>query len=248
MAAKTTMDPRRPPVLILQFMADDGPAYLGTWLDRRGIAFDLRRADAAPAFPSAIDGFAGLALLGGAMSANDDLPFLRTAQRLIEQAMRADLPVLGHCLGGQLMARTLGAPVGASPQPEVGWHAMSAVDSPARVSWFGPDAQHPVFHWHYEAFGVPAGCERLAGSPQCPNQAFALGRHLAMQFHVEVDAAKVALWLEQSDPLYDSAQREHASVHARQRVRDDTARLLGQQQRLADCIYERWAAGLVVSS
>jgi GMP synthase-like glutamine amidotransferase len=179
-------------------------------------------------------------LLGGAMSANDDLPFIHAAQRLIGQALRADMPTIGHCLGGQLMARALGASVSASPQPEVGWHAMACVDSPACSHWFGGAGQQQVFHWHYEAFGVPAGAERLAGSAQCPHQAFALGPHLAMQFHVEVDLAKIELWLAQRDALYDAQQRAHATVHSRQRIRDDSARFIEAQQGLADRIYHRW--------
>ena len=235
------------PILILQFMADDGPAYLGTWLRHRGIAFDLRRADDPHGFPEHIGGYRALAVLGGAMSANDDLPFIHTAQRLIAEALRADVPVIGHCLGGQLMARVLGAGVSASPQPEVGWHAMTTVDSPVCTRWFGSALEQQVFHWHYEAFGVPAEAERLATSAQCPHQAFALGPHLAMQFHVEVDVTKVELWLTQRDELYDAQQCAHATVHSRQRIRADTARFVEAQQGLADRIYARWAEGLRVS-
>jgi len=229
-----------PRVLILQFMDNDGPAYLGTWLARYGIASDLRVATSASGFPDRIDGYAALALLGGAMSANDDLPFLRTAKALIDQAMRRDTPVLGHCLGGQLMARTLGARVAASPAPEVGWHGLQRLDSPVSLEWLGDAQAHDVFHWHYEAFDVPSGAQRLAASPACPNQAFAIGPHLAMQFHVEVDAAKVELWLSEQDRQYDDAQRAHATVHGRDRIRHDTASALSRQIQLADRIYARW--------
>lgn len=227
------------PVLILQFMVDDAPAYLGTWLHRRGIVADVRVA-AGHAFPERIDGYRALALLGGSMSVNDDLPCLRAAERLIGQAMASDVPVLGHCLGGQLMARTLGANVAASPAPEIGWHRMDCIDSPLRGEWFGGAAVHHVFHWHYEAFDLPSGAVALGSSPHCPHQAFAIGRHLALQFHVEVDAAKVDLWLSQNEPGYLEAQRQHASAHVVQRIRDDTAHHLGPQQRLADRIYQRW--------
>jgi GMP synthase-like glutamine amidotransferase len=235
------------PILILQFMADDGPAYLGTWLRRRGIAFDVRRADEPLGFPERIDGYRALALLGGAMSANDDLPYIHAARRLITQALHADVPMIGHCLGAQLMARSLGANVRASPQPEVGWHAMARVDSLASEQWFGRESGQQVFHWHYEAFEVPTGAEPLAISPQCPHQAFALGPHLAMQFHVEADLEKIERWLSQPDHLYDQQQRMHETVHARQRIRDDSARLVDAQQHLADRIYARWAASVMLS-
>ena len=235
------------PVLILQFMENDAPAYLGTWLVHRGIANDLRLATAVGGFPERIDGYAALALLGGSMSANDDLPFLRSAQSLIDQAMQRDIPVLGHCLGGQLMARTLGARVAASPAPEVGWHRMQCVDSSSSRQWLGFVATHEVFHWHYEAFDLPAGSQRLATSEHCPNQAFAIGPHLGLQFHVEVDAAKIELWLTHHDTQYEQAQREFDTVHRGERIRRDTSRCLVEQHRLADHIYGRWAgaAGLI---
>jgi GMP synthase (glutamine-hydrolysing) len=229
------------PVLILQFMDNDAPAYLGTWLDQRGITSDLRLAIASDGFPESIDGYSALALLGGGMSANDDLPFLRTAQRLIDQAMRVGIPVLGHCLGGQLMARTLGARVAASPMPEVGWHRMQRIDSSSSREWFGDADTHEVFHWHYEAFDLPAGSQRLSSSEQCPNQAFAIGPHLGLQFHVEVDAAKIVLWLTHHDRQYEQAQQVFKTVHGAERIRQDTARYLAGQRRLADRIYGRWA-------
>ena len=234
-------------VLILQFMDNDAPAYLGTWLDERGITSDLRMAASGAGFPDRIDGYAALAVLGGAMSANDDLPFIHSARRLIEQAMRRDVPVIGHCLGGQLMASALGARVAACAKPEVGWHRMDCIESQMCHEWFGAAATHRVFHWHYEAFDVPTGAQRLASSAQCPHQAFAIGRHLAMQFHVEVDAAKVDQWLGLDDPQYEQAQREFDTVHPADRIRQDTVHWLGQQQQLADRIYLQWArnAGLI---
>jgi GMP synthase-like glutamine amidotransferase len=228
------------PVLILQFMNDDAPAYLGTWLRRHHVDAAVCLAEGGPAFPSSIDGYSALALLGGSMSVNDDHAYLRVAERLIGQAMERGVPVLGHCLGGQLMARTLGAKVVASPAPEIGWQRIACEDVSQRRDWFGPDAAHHVFHWHYEAFDLPAGAVSLASSPACLHQAFAIGPHLALQFHVEVDAAKVRLWLSQGEPAYLEAQRRHDSVHGEQRVRDDTLRHLAAQQRLADRIYQRW--------
>ena len=98
--------------------------------------------------------------------------------------------MIGHCLGGQLMARALGVRVVDSPAPEVGWQPLSVADSDAARDWFGPVRQTTVFQWHYEAFELPPGAQRLASSDACPNQAFAMGPHLGMQFHIEVDVAK----------------------------------------------------------
>jgi GMP synthase-like glutamine amidotransferase len=230
------------PVLVLQHQHNDGPSYLATWLAARGLAMDLRNTEAGDAYPESIAGHAALAILGGAMSANDPLPSLRQAERLILQALARDVPVLGHCLGGQLMARALGAAVTRSPKPEVGWHAIEIADSPAARDWFGAAPRQLVYQWHGEAFAVPAGAVHLAGNPNCPHQAFALGRSLAMQFHVEIDAAKHAAWAAETDPAYHADQRVWPTVHSGERMRRDGATALEAQQRLADRIYARWIA------
>lgn len=182
------------PVLVLQHMTDDGPAYLGTWLSRRGVPFEVRNTEAGEVFPERIEGYRALAILGGEMSANDALPSLRRAEALIRQAVAAGVPTAGFCLGGQLMARALGATVAASPAPEIGWHRIDIADDPPARHWFGDRSHATVFQWHFEAFGLPPGAQLLARSAACPHQAFSLGPHLAMQFHIEVDAAKLAAW------------------------------------------------------
>jgi GMP synthase (glutamine-hydrolysing) len=229
------------PVLILQNLTPDGPGYLGTWLAEQGIAFDVFDTEAGDAYPWSIAGYRALALMGGEMSANDDLPSLRQAERLILQAMDADLPVIGHCLGGQLMARALGAKVVASPKPEIGWQALQVADTPAARAWFGEPGERTVYHWHGESFDLPDGAELLASNAACPHQAFSLGRHLAMQFHVELDARKLAAWSASVDPTFLRLQGEHpASVQTGAAMRAQAAAALPAQQCLADRLYRRW--------
>lgn len=231
-------------VLILQNLTPDGPAYLADWLRRERVAFDVFNTEAGEAYPERIDGYGALALLGGEMSANDALPSLRQAERLILQAMHADIPVIGHCLGGQLMAHALGSTVGASPAPEIGWQSMTVADTPAARDWFGEPRALTVYHWHLESFALPPGAELLASSPACPNQAFAIGRHLAMQFHVEVDAAKLAVWSASRDPAYLRLQREHPlSVQDGATMRAQAPHALPAQQQFADRLYARWLGG-----
>ena len=232
------------PVLILQHLSLDGPAYLGSWLEREGRRFEVFDSERGQAYPQRIDAYGALAVLGGEMSANDPLPSLRQAEALILQALAADLPVLGHCLGGQLMARALGARVRASPAPEIGWQPMQVVDSPTARAWFGDAGECTVYHWHGEAFELPAGAELLAGSAACPHQAFALGAHqLAMQFHVEIDRAKLVAWAASRDPTFLRQQAEHTTVQSGAAMLAQAERALPEQQRLADRIYRRWLAG-----
>ena len=232
------------PVLILQHQHADGPAYLATWLAAHGIAFEVRNTEAGDAYPATISGWSGLAVLGGEMGANDDLPSLRDVERLILQSMADGVPVLGHCLGGQLMARALGATVSPSPKPEIGWQPLTVLDTPAAQAWFGEPGEHHVYQWHYDAFAVPDGAELLATGVACPNQAFAIGPHLAMQFHVEIDAEKHERWALDAD-AQRLAARGLPTVQGAAAMREQAKARLAAQRVLADRIYERWASALV---
>lgn len=230
------------PVLILQHLRADSPAYLGTWLEARGLPFEVRNAEAGQAFPADLGAYGALAILGGEMSANDPLPSLRAAEALVRDALAREVPTLGHCLGGQLMARALGARVLESPAPEIGWQPVQMLAGDAARNWFGAAREHVVFQWHYEAFEVPAGAERLAGSVACPNQAFGIGPHLAMQFHIEIDAAKLALWSEDAGDRYRAVLGRYPTVQDGPTMRAQCTMHLEGHQRLADGIYARWIA------
>jgi GMP synthase-like glutamine amidotransferase len=230
------------PALILQHLGGDGPAYLATWLARRGLPFEVRNTEAGEPYPAHLDGYSALAVLGGEMSANDPLPSLRQAEVLILEAMARGRPVIGHCLGGQLMARALGAPVGPSIAPEIGWHPMTLAGHAQARDWFGDGEEPTVFQWHEEAFALPPGAVALAGSAACAHQAFAIGPHLAMQFHVEVDEEKLLRWSTLDTPAYHALQRRHATVQGGACMRQAMRRHLPAQQALADRIYARWWA------
>lgn len=230
------------PVLVLQHLSADGPAYLGHWLRGQGLPFEVRNTEAGDAYPADLAAHGALAVLGGEMSANDPLPSLRQAERLILDAFARGVPVIGHCLGGQLMARALGARIVDSPAPEVGWQTMTVDASDAAQAWFGAAGPCTVFHWHYEAFELPPGAQRLAGSAACPNQAFAIGPHLGMQFHIEVDAEKIGRWSQDDGVRYHEALARHTSVQTGAGMRDGIARHLAAHQALANRVYRRWIA------
>jgi len=237
---------RRPdrPVLVLQQVAEDGPAFLATWLQAQGVAMDLRCAEAGDTLPADLRDHAALALLGGWWSANDDRAWLRAAETLVRQAVALGAPTVGHCLGAQLMARALGGTVGASPRPEVGWQRWQVAESATARRWFGAAPPERVFHWHGESFSLPAGAQLLASTAACPHQAFALGPHLAMQFHVELDAAKLQVWAADRSPEYLDLLAQHPdSVHDSMAMWADASAALPAQQALAAHLYTRWLAG-----
>ena len=233
------MSRAQPRVLILQPKADDGPSYLATWLQARGLDFTVCNVEAGDEVPVDAGGFDAIAMLGGSMSANDDLPFLHRAHALLRDAVARDVPVLGHCLGGQMLARALGAVVTDNPVPEIGWSEITRADHSLARDWLGDAAQLPACQWHFQTFSLPEGATRIAGNAACTNQAFAIGPHLGMQFHIEVDAEKLDRWHSELPPP-DSALAAHAGVQDEATMRADTARLLPHSQRIAAGIYSGW--------
>lgn len=228
------------PVLILQHQTPEWPAYLVTWLDRYQIPYKTFNAGAGEEFPTSIEPYAAMAVMGGGMGANDPLLSNRQAEILILQAVLRNRPVIGHCLGGQLMSRALGATVGSSPQPEIGWQSIEYDDDPLVLHWFGSDPTPQVMQWHYDAFDVPTGAVRLAGSRSCPNQAWTFGPHLAMQFHIEMDSVKAHAWVAEDDPKWAAARSQHDSVQDKEGILEGLVPCLPKHQATADHIYLTW--------
>jgi len=228
------------PVLILQHQTPERPAYLVTWLTQHNIPYETRCAGSGQEFPQSIEPYSALAVMGGGMSANDPLLSNRQAEILILQAVRQDRPVIGHCLGGQLMTRALGGHVSLSPQPEIGWQHIDYEDNSLVTHWFGADPTPRVIQWHYEAFSVPPGATRLAGSRSCPNQAWCLGPHLAMQFHIEIDAVKAQEWAGDEDPKWAAARAQYVSVQDSKAILEGIEPYLAHHQATADHVYQTW--------
>jgi GMP synthase (glutamine-hydrolysing) len=233
------------PIAILQHVASDGPAYFTEFLAEHGLPWRLFAAFRGDPLPARIDAFAGFAILGGPMSANDDLPHLRRAEELVRQAIAADVPVIGHCLGGQLMAKALGAAVTAAASPEIGWTQLEAKSPAAARRWFGGAERFLQFQWHHEVFGLPQGAEWLASSACCPRQAFSVAdKHLAMQFHTEVDAAKVTEWIGAAGRAEIESVCRCPGVQSADRIEEQMAAGLIAGRRIADAIYSSWCEGL----
>lgn len=228
------------PVLILQHQLPENAAYLTTWLERHRIDYRIFNAGADDEFPASIEPYAALAVMGGGMSANDALLSNRQAEILILQAMRLNRPVIGHCLGGQLMSRALGAKISTSSQPEIGWQSIEYENLSVAREWFGNNPTDTVAQWHYETFDIPAGAVRIATSPSCANQAWAMGPHLAMQFHIEIDEAKMQSWVAEDDPKWADARWRHETVQDRITMLAGIPYYLTQHQATADCVYNRW--------
>jgi GMP synthase (glutamine-hydrolysing) len=125
----------------------------------------------------------------------DTYPFITSEVAAISARLRADKPLLGICLGAQMMASALGARVAPGPIKEIGWAPLTLTPA-GQSSVLAPLACVPVLHWHGDNCDLPAGCEQLASTEPCPVQAFSrLPSQLALQFHIETDPARLEQWL-----------------------------------------------------
>ncbi|MBK8164597.1 MAG: type 1 glutamine amidotransferase [bacterium] len=179
----------------LQHVEYEGLGALAPRLAARGLPLQRTRVFAGEPLPAASD-IEFLVVLGGPMSVNDEatLPWLAPEKALIREVIVRGTPMLGICLGAQLMATALGATVGASPEREVGWWPITPVPPPSSAPFpvFPFPAAVTALHWHGEAFALPGGTVPLATSAGCPHQALQAGRRaIGLQFHPEADPAWV---------------------------------------------------------
>jgi GMP synthase-like glutamine amidotransferase len=200
--------------------------------------------DAGDPLPDSLNGFSGLCLMGGPMSVNDDLPWIAAELALIREAVRDGIPVIGHCLGGQLMSKALGGTVRRNPVKEIGWGEVRVTDPERARPWLG-DGASPLlaFHWHGETFSIPTGAVRILDSSHCENQAFVLNdRHIGMQCHVEMTPELIAAWCANgADEIGSSAG---PAVQSPAQMQADLTHRVGRLHVLADKIYSRWIQGL----
>lgn len=174
---------------VLQHVPFEGPGLIAAQAQARGLALDYRhlyRGDPVPR----VDEVAGLIVMGGPMGAGDFAahPHLRDEVDLLAAAVAADVPVLGVCLGAQLLALALGARILSGAAIELGVGSVELTPAGERDAVLAPAGREiPVLHWHDDTFTLPSGAELLASSERCVNQAFRVGRAYGLQFHVELD-------------------------------------------------------------
>ena len=229
------------PVAVFRFSDTEGPGHFATFLDANRIPWKLVKLDQGEPVPASAEPFAGLGFMGGPMSANDELPWTQPVLALMRDAVARDVPVIGHCLGGQMLARALGGEVSANPVKEIGWNPVRVVDSPRAREWFGENLREfDTFQWHGDAFSIPPGGERILTGPHCPNQAYVVGdRHLGLQCHVEMTPEMIESWIASG---WSEVQENLASpaVQPVETIRAEVPRRLPALSKTAERLYVRW--------
>jgi GMP synthase-like glutamine amidotransferase len=198
-------------VVVLQHASTEGPQRLAELFEEAGVAVEVCALDRGEPVPRSLPADVPLVVMGGSMGVSDigdpAHPYLADEVVLLRARLAEDAPVLGVCLGSQLLAHAAGARVYPNSRPdpgggaparvyEVGWAPVDFL-APAEPALHGLGAREMMLHWHGDAFDLPRGAVRLASTPDCPNQAFRLGRHaFGVQFHPEMHAPVIETWLD----------------------------------------------------
>lgn len=232
-------------VLIFMHSVDDASGYVANILQRHNIPYRVIHSYNNEMIPSLDDSMAGLIFLGGSMSVNDGLIWLEQEVMLIKQALKKNIPIVGHCLGGQLISRALDQQVTKNSVIEIGWHDCSRANNQKANDWLG-ELINPftMFHWHNETFDIPPDATPLFSSQYCKNQAYSYGDNvLAMQCHVEMTEELLTLWL---DKYPDDLSKESDSEQTHQQIRAKLSENISGLNKVAEQLYKKWISTLTL--
>ena len=227
-------------IWVLQNAQPENLGIIAQIVQSYGITAEYVRTFAGEPVPRYMDGAVGLIVLGGPMSVyeNNHYPFLNDAMRLIDQAIKEQKPVLGICLGSQLLAATLGANVYPNKEKEIGWHSIKLAAA-ARDTLLGADMAPSCmgFHWHSDIFDLPDGAKNLASSALTPHQAFSYATNVyGVLFHMEVTRQIVG------DMVDQFAAEVHALGLSTEDITAGCAEHIETLNNHARLFYQNWAA------
>ncbi len=223
------------PVLVVQHAAVEQAGTIGDVLRRRGV--ETRLVGPGEPLPTDAGESAGIVVLGGPMGVYeaDRQPRLRGEIALLERAAAAGTPVLGICLGSQLLAAALGARVHRGPRKELGWFDVTLQPAAREDPLLGvAPPRFPALHWHGDVFELPAGAKHLASSEQTVHQAFSRGRAWGLLFHLEAPPAQVSAMARAFPEELEEAGTSQEALMA------DSRRFAAGSERLGSAVFERW--------
>jgi GMP synthase (glutamine-hydrolysing) len=230
-------------VVALQHMACEGIAGMEKALKGKGIGCDYVPLHEGASIPGDISGYSGIIILGGPMNVyqETEYAFLRDENTFIKKILKEDKPVLGICLGAQLIAKAAGAKVLTGHRKELGWYDVDITNAGAKDPLFkGFPERFNAFQWHGDTFQIPKGATKLASSEIFPNQAFRLGNACALQFHIEVLEETIEDWM----AVYIEELESLDYIDA-EKIRADTKKYVNGLYALADRFYENFISALL---
>lgn len=240
------------PIVIIQHEADAGPGRFERYLLENNLHYQTVRVFAGDAMPRSAESYAGLCSLGGSMSVNDDLLWIGDELSLMRDADQRAVPIIGHCLGGQLLAKALGAPVTRNAMKEIGWSEVEVDDAELAREWVGSASVLELFQWHGDTFALPKGARRFLTSRLCANQAFVVERgsftHVGMQFHVEMTPQLIQSWATDRAGILEideaCKRQQGIGVQRSEDMLHNVEQRTRQMSVIADRIYDCWGRGL----
>jgi GMP synthase (glutamine-hydrolysing) len=231
-----------PRLLVFQHVAVEPLGTLDALIRARGHRIRFHNFERHPDAQPDIDRYRGLVVLGGPMNVEDQhrRPHLKTELLAIERALKQEKPVLGICLGAQLLAHVLGAPVSRHRQPEIGWCDVRFSAAGRTDAVLGVAGERlPVFQWHSYSYELPQGATHLASSDICEQQAFRYGdTAYGFQFHLEADAPVIERWL--GLPSFRTELAAAGLPTHEDAIRDQTAALVAATRGTADAVFNNF--------
>lgn len=230
-------------ILVFQHAAHEILGTLNPLLKREGFRVRYVNFQRTPDLEPTIEKYNGLIILGGHMGVYeaDKFPHIKHELKVIEHALKAELPILGICLGSQLIAQALGSNVRKHSEKEIGWYDVELTKEGQNDPLFQHfNRREKIFQMHGDTFDVPKSAIHLAESELCPAQAFRYGDKVyGMQFHLEIDEPMIKRWLKL--PAYVKAMVESHGKFNPEAINEDTQKYIGRALSLADVTFTKFA-------
>lgn len=218
-------------ILAFRHSPSDGLGLIAGVLDAHGIASQYANLYDAPVAATDIKDADALILLGGSMSANDNLSFIKREIEHVQAAVQSGKPLLGICLGAQVISKALGSKVYSNGKKEIGWEPVTFTNVARNDALFHGHDSEVIFHWHGETFDLPEDAVLLASSAACRHQAFRFGdRVYGLQFHLEVTPQMISPWCQEDEACWAREESGHIDPFAH----------AAQVTSLARLIFGRW--------
>ncbi|NWF36597.1 type 1 glutamine amidotransferase [Mariprofundus sp. KV] len=221
--------------LVMQHLDIEPPALIGEVIAAAGHSLTTIHLDQGEQLPASVRAFDGCIIMGGPQSANDQSAYIQAELAWVKEAIAAELPMLGICLGAQIMARAAGAVITPSPARELGWFPVYHTVENDPLFAAMPEGM-AVFQWHGETFSLTDAMTLIATHPQVPAQAFRLGRaQYGLQFHIEVSEAIIEMWI-----AHGESEREALGIEGISLLHRETSLYLAAMQQFCRAMVGNW--------